>query len=161
MRTSKAFGITMLVAGLVVGLAVVGVGKPGSPGSSASVTVNASFTITSWISLSVTEGSSVDFGDIAGGGGYLGDDKTELQVVSTTSWTITSSILWDHDDTDVPDGASESVIEIALGIPYSTSGGWGSSSPEISYELDLSDNDMASLPEGNYRFVIQYTATTD
>ncbi|MCK5827784.1 hypothetical protein KAH43_04585 [Candidatus Bipolaricaulota bacterium] len=155
MRIRKAFGMTMLVAGLVLGLAVTVVA------ASDSVTVNASFTVPSWISLSVLGDGNVGFGDIAGGGGYSGDNTTDLRVLSTTSWAITSSILWSNPATIVPAGASTVVIETALGIPYSTSGTWGISSPVVSYTMNVTDDDMVSLPVGNYNLVIQYTATTD
>ena len=84
MRIRKAFGMTMLVAGLVLSSAVAVVA------ASDSVTVNASFTVPSWISLSVLDNGDVGFGEIAGGGGYAGDNTTDLRVLSTTSWTITT-----------------------------------------------------------------------
>ena len=155
MRMLKAFGMTMLVAGLVLGTAI------GVAAASDSVSVNASFTIPSWISLSVVGDGNVGFGDIAGGGGYAGDNTTDLRVLSTTSWTITSAIAWSNPATVVPAGASTTLIETALGIPYSTSGTWGISSPTVSYVMNLTDDDMSSLPVGNYNLVIQYTATTD
>ena len=155
MRMLKAFGMTMLVAGLVLGSAVA------VSATSDSVLVNASFTIPSWISLSVSAGGSVGFGEVTGGGGggYAGDTTTDLRVLSTTSWAITSAILWGS--STVPNGASQPVIEIAFGIPYSTSGTWGITTPVVSYTMTVTDDDMASLPEGAYNLVIQYTATTD
>ena len=155
MRILKAFGMTMLVAGLVLGLAVA------VTAASASANVNASFTIPSWISLSVVGNGDVGFGSIAGGGGYAGDNTTDLRVLSTTSWSITSAIQWSNPATIVPVGASTTVIETALGIPYNTSGTWGISSPTVSYTMNITDDDMTSLPVGDYSLVIQYTATTD
>jgi hypothetical protein len=31
----------------------------------------------------------------------------------------------------------------------------------VSYAMTLAESDLATLPEGNYNLVIQYTATTD
>lgn len=155
MRIRKAFGMTMLVAGLVLSSAVAVMA------ASDAVTVNASFTVPSWISLSVLGDGNVGFGDVAGGGGYSGDNTTDLRVLSTTSWAITSSIQWSNPATSVPAGASTTFIETALGIPYSTSGTWGVSSPVVSYMMNIADDDMVNLPVGSYNLVIQYTATTD
>ena len=129
--------------------------------ASDSVSVNASFTVPSWISLSVVGDGSVGFGDIAGGGGYAGDNTTDLLVLSTASWTITSAIQWLDVSTVVPAGASTSVIESALGIPYNTSNTWGIFMPIVNYTMTVAGNDMAGLPQGNYNLVVQYTAATD
>ena len=129
--------------------------------ASDSVSVNASFIVPSWISLSVVGNGDVDFGNITGNGAYPGDNTTDLLVLSTASWTITSAIQWLDVSTVVPAGASISVIESALGIPYNTSNTWGIFMPIVNYTMTVTGNDMAGLPEGNYNLVIQYTATTD
>jgi len=157
MRILKAFGMTMLVAVLVLGLAVVVIAE------SASSNVNVWFYIPSWISLSVTSGDYVNFGDIAegGGGGHTALDTTDLRVLSTTSWAVTRAILWDS--SIIPAGASQAVIETALETTYSNpSGTWGITTSTVSYALTFSDDELATyLPVGNYDLVIQYTATTD
>ncbi len=151
MRMLKAFGLTLLVAVLAAGVVAA---------KSDSVNVNASFTIPSWISLSVVGNGDVGFGEIAGGGGYAGDSKTELRVLSTTSWSLSSTILWAQ--STMPDGASQSVIESALALTLSANGGtWGFHTVSVSYQMDVTDEDMAELPVGDYNLVIQYTATTD
>jgi hypothetical protein len=158
----KAVGMTMLVAGLVFGLALVVVASPGDykKEDSASVSINASFSIPSWISLSVVGNGDVSFGEVAGGGGYQGNNETELRVVSTTSWALSSTILWN--DSTMPDGVSQSIIEKALDLSFDKVGGsWGVHSVNVSYKFDVSDDDMAELPVGDYNLVIQYTATTD
>ena len=129
--------------------------------ASDSVSVNASFIVPSWISLSVVGNGDVDFGNITGNGAYPGDNTTDLLVLSTASWTITSAIQWLDVSTVVPIGANVSVIQSAIGIPYNTSGVWGIFMPIVNYTMTVTGNDMAGLPEGNYNLVIQYTAATD
>ena len=157
MRTLKTLGMMMLVAGLVLGLTV---GAFAKKSDEASATVNASFSIPSWISLSILGNGDVDFGDIAGGGGYAGNRETELRVLSTTNWALSSTILWN--DSSMPEGASQSVIENALELSFDKlAGAWGVHDVTVSYELNVNDNDLAELPVGDYNLVIQYTATTD
>jgi len=155
MRMLKNAGMAMLVAGLVLGL---GLGVAAKSESSASI--NASFSIPSWISLAVVGNGDVSFGEIAGGGGYVGDAATELRVLSTTSWALASTILWS--ESTLPNGASQSVIEKALDLSFDKqAGSWGMHYVEVSYAMDLSDEDVAELPVGKYNLVVQYTATTD
>lgn len=159
MRMLKGFGIVMLVA---VTVTVVGIGAMAmaKPGDEAAVSVNASFSIPSWISLSIVGNGDVSFSDIAGPGSYDASDETQLQVLSTTSWSISEDILWG--ESTLPEGASQSTIDQALERSYDqTSGSWGIHRVNVSYTLDLEVDDMANLPEGDYNLVIQYTATTD
>jgi hypothetical protein len=158
MRMLKGFGMALLVAVLVVGLAVVAFGKASAAESSA--TINASFTIPSWISLTVVGSGDVAFSDIVGPGTYKASNGTELRVLSTTSWALTSAIVWS--ESDIPSGAGQATIEKALNLTLSqTSGSWGVHTVDASYEFELSENDLANLPVGDYNLVIQYTATTD
>jgi hypothetical protein len=154
----KGFGVTMLVAVLVVGLAVVASAKAGTDESSA--TINASFSIPSWISLTVVGDGDVAFEDIMGPGTYKALSGTELRVLSTTNWVLSSAILWS--ESTIPSGASQSTIEQALNLTLSeTSGTWGVHKVDASYKLELLETDVADLPVGDYNLVIQYTATTD
>jgi len=154
MRMLKNVGMVMMAAGLVLGLGLA------ASAADASATVNATFAIPSWISLAVVGNGDVDFGDIAGGGGYVGDRNTQLRVLSTTSWALTSTILWAS--STMPAGASQSIIENALSLSFSeAAGSWGLHSVQVSYSMDVVDEDLAELPVGNYTLVIQYTATTD
>jgi len=154
MRMLKNVGMVMMVAGLVLGLAAA------VSAADSSATVNAKFAIPSWISLSVVGSRDVSFGDIAGGGGYAGDSNTTLRVLSTTSWALSSTILWAN--STMPNGASQSVVENALSLTFSqAAGSWGVHQVEVSYQMDVVDEDLAELPVGDYNLVIQYTATTD
>ncbi|MEN6368567.1 MAG: hypothetical protein ABFD77_02590 [Thermotogota bacterium] len=154
MRISKGFGIAMAIVASVVGLAV------GVSASSDSVSVNASFSILSWISLSVVGNGDVSFGDITGVGSYKGSNGTEMLVLSTTTWSLSNTILWAQ--STLPKGASQKTIESVLALTFDrTSGTWGVHDVNVSYEMTLNESDLATLPEGNYNLVIQYTATTD
>jgi len=154
MRMLKTVGMMMLVAGSVFGLAV------GVAAADSSASVNASFQIPSWIALAVVGDGDVDFGVIAGAGGYAGNNDTNLRVISTTSWSLTSAILWAS--STYPTGASQSVIESALSLTMSTdSGTWGLHSILVEYGMNVVEEDLAELPVGDYNLVIQYTATTD
>jgi len=154
MRMFKAVGMTLLVAGLVLGLAVA------ATAASSSATVSASFQIPSWIALVVVGDGDVGFGEIAGAGGYAGNNDTELRVLSTTSWSLSSAILWGA--STVPTGASQSIIESVLSLSMSAdSGTWGLHSVVVDYEMNVEEGDLAELPVGDYNLVIQYTATTD
>jgi hypothetical protein len=102
----------------------------------------------------------VSFGDIAGVGTYAGSSDTEMLVLSTTSWSIASTILWAQ--STLPSGASQATIASVLALTFDrTSGTWGVHNVNVSYEMTLDESDLATLPEGNYNLVIQYTATTD
>lgn len=159
MRMLKGFGFVMLVAVLVVGIAAMASAK-GDDGDEAAVSVNASFSIPSWISLSIIGNGDVSFSDIAGPGSYDASNATQLQVLSTTSWSISEDILWGK--STLPEGASQSTIDQALERSYDqTSGSWGIHRVNVSYTLELEVDDMANMPEGDYNLVIQYTATTD
>jgi len=126
------------------------------------VQITAMFSIPSWIALSVIGDGSVGFGEIAGGGAYAGDNQSTLRVISTTSWTLTSTIRWDDPLTSIPNGASQTIIEGALALtPSTTSGLWGLHFISVDYEMTVTDEDLAELPVGDYSLVIQYTATTD
>jgi len=124
--------------------------------------VTARFTIPSWIALSIVGSADVDFGEIAGGGAYVGDTQTTLRVLSTTSWTLTNTILWSDPATSIPAGASQTIIEAALDLTLSdTSGAWGLHLVTVDYQMTVTDEDLAELPVGDYSVVIQYTASTD
>jgi hypothetical protein len=168
MRMGKVLGVAVLVA-VVGGVAAIGVAAPigrGVPfggaasGAEDSVAVNASFSIPSWISLSVQGNGDVSFASITGPGSYNGSNGTTLRVLSTTSWSISSEILFK--DSTMPKGASESTIEDALSMGFDkTNGSWGIHTVKVSYEFELDEDDMGDLPEGDYNLVVQYTATTD
>jgi len=154
MRMHKGLGIAMAVVVAVMGLTA------GVSAASSSASVNASFSILSWISLSVVGNGDVSFGDIAGVGTYVGSNNTQMRVLSTTSWSVTSTILWSK--STLPTGASQTTLTNALALTFDkTSGTWGSQTVNVSYKMTLGENDLASLPKGNYNLVIQYTATTD
>ena len=157
MRMLKGFGIVMLVSVLVVGIAVMASAKNGNE---AAVSVNASFSIPSWISLSAIGNGNVSFTDIAGPGSYAASNGTQLQVLSTTNWEISGEILWS--ESNMPEGASQQTIDNALERSYDkTSGSWGIHNVNVSYKFNVEVDDMADMPEGDYSLVIQYTATTD
>jgi hypothetical protein len=161
MRMLKGLGAMLVVAAMVIGLAVAVTAKPAAPANGeTSVSVNASFSIPSWISLSIVGHGDVSFDDITGPGSYDGSNKTQLRVLSTTSWSLSSAILWA--DSTLPSGASQSTLGKALALTFDqTSGSWGVHDVSVAYEIDLGVNDLANLPEGDYNLVIQYTATTD
>jgi hypothetical protein len=158
MRMNKGLGTALVVAAMGIGLAVMVSATPVS--GEASVSVNASFSISSWISLSIIGNGDVSFDDITGPGSYDGSNKTQLRVLSTTSWSLSSAILWA--DSTLPKGASQSTLSHALALTFdATSGSWGVHDVNVAYEIGLGVGDLANLPEGDYNLVIQYTATTD
>ena len=151
MRMNKVLGVAMLVA--VVGSMIV-------VGASDSASVNASFSIPSWISLSIQGNGDVSFANITGPGKYNGSNSTQLRVLSTTDWAITSEIVFK--DSEMPKGVEESVIEKALSFDFNqTEGSWGIHTVNVSYGFEVDEDDMGALPEGDYNLVVQYTATTD
>jgi hypothetical protein len=156
---NKFVGVAVLVAAMMVGVTVASFAVA-KPEASAAVSVNASFSIPSWISLVVVGNGNVSFADITGPGTYAGSNGTQLRVLSTASWSLSSSILWAS--STLPKGASQATIEKALvGTFDTTSGSWGVHNVNVSYRLSLTADDVATLPQGDYNVVIQYTATTD
>jgi hypothetical protein len=148
----------MLVAAMVVGVSAVSFAVA-TPASSA-VSVNASFSIPSWISLSIVGSGDVSFASITGPGTYNGSNSTQLKVLSTANWAITGAILWTS--STLPAGASQATIEKGLQRTFDkTSGAWGSQNVNVSYKLSLTADDVATLPQGDYSVVVQYTATTN
>jgi hypothetical protein len=161
MRMLKGFGFVMLVTVLVVGAAVMASAMaPMGQTNESAVSVNASFSIPSWISLSVIGNGNVSFSDVTGPGSYAASNATRLRVLSTTSWTVSGEILWS--ESKIPAGASQQTIDNALERSYdSTSGSWGIHNVNVSYMLNIVADDLASMPTGDYSLVIQYTATAD
>ena len=153
MRMRKFVGLLVIV-GVVMGTAVAGWA------AQSSVSVNASFVVPSWISLSVVGSGDVSFPNVTGPGTYAGSNGTKLHVMSTASWSLSNTILWTA--STLPTGASQTVLETALGRTFDkTSGAWGIADINVSYVLTLSAEGLASMPQGNYNLVIQYTATTN
>ncbi len=157
MRMLKVVGMAMLVAAMVVGVAAVSFA---ATGVSSAVSVNASFSIPSWISLSVVGNGNVNFASITGPGTYNGSNSTQLRVLSTANWSISSSILWTS--STMPAGASQATVEKDLQRTFDkTSGTYGAQNVNVSYKLGLTADDMGTLPQGDYSVVVQYTATTN
>jgi hypothetical protein len=159
MRMLKVVGTAMLVAATVVGVAAVAFAVT-TPVASSAVSVNASVSIPSWISLSVVGNGNVNFASITGPGTYNGSNSTQLKVLSTANWAITSSILWTN--STMPAGASQATVEKDLQRTLDkTSGTYGVQTVNASYKLALTADDMGTLPQGDYSVVVQYTATTN
>jgi hypothetical protein len=157
MRMLKVVGTAMLVAAMVVGVAVASFA---AAGASSAVTVNASFSIPSWISLSVVGDGNVSFASITGPGTYNGSNSTQLKVLSTANWSVSSAILWMS--STVPAGASQATVQKDLQMAFDkTSGTFGLQTVNVSYKLVLTSDDMGTLPQGSYSVVVQYTATTN
>jgi hypothetical protein len=153
MRMRKFVGL-LVVVGVVTGAVVAGWA------AQSSVSVNASFVVPSWISLSIVGSGDVSFQNVTGPGTYAGSNGTKLRVLSTASWVLSNTILWTS--STLPSGASQAVLETALGRSFDrTSGAWGLSDINVSYALTLSADDLANVPQGNYNLVVQYTATTN
>jgi len=149
----KIITTALLVAALTAGSAMA---------ASDQEQIAATFSIPSWIALAVIGSGDVDFGEIAGGGAYVGNNETSLRVISTASWTLSSEILWTDPGTSIPAGASQAIIEAALAMNMSAQGGsWGLHFVTVGYEFTVTDEELASLPVGDYGLVVRYTATTD
>jgi hypothetical protein len=156
MRMLKVVGMAMLVAAMVVGVAAV------SFAASSAVSVNASFSIPSWISLSIVGNGDVSFASITGPGTYNGSNGTQLRVLSTANWSLSNTILWASPSSKMPVGASQATVDASLQRTFDkTSGAWGSQTVNVSYKLVLTSDDLATLPQGDYSLVVQYTATTN
>jgi len=147
---------------IAVGLLVAAMASGTALAATDLAQVTATFSIPSWIALAVIGNGDVAFGEIAGGGAYVGNNETSLRVISTASWTLSNEILWDDPLTSIPDGASQAIIEAALARNMSSNGGaWGLHFITVDYEFTVTDEELASLPVGDYGLVIRYTATTD
>jgi len=156
MRMFKVVGMAMLVAAMVVGVAAV------SFAASSAVSVNASFSIPSWISLSIVGNGDVSFASITGPGTYNGSNGTQLRVLSTANWSLSNTILWASPSSKMPVGANPATIDASLQRTFDkTSGAWGSQTVNVSYRLVLTSDDLANLPQGDYSLVVQYTVTTN
>lgn len=118
MRMLRSLELVMLVSILVAGMAVM---TSAQNGNGAAVSVNASFSIPSWISLSAIGNGNVSFTGIAGSGSYAASNGTQLQVLSTTHWEISGEILWS--ESDMPEGASQQTIDNALERSYDKASG--------------------------------------
>ncbi|MEI6171245.1 MAG: hypothetical protein WCQ45_02015 [bacterium] len=160
MRMLKVVGMAMLVAAMVVGVAAVSFATV--PAASSAVSVNASFSIPSWISLSIVTGGDVGFASITGPGTYNGSNGTQLRVLSTANWSLSNTILWASPSSKMPVGANPATIDASLQTTlHKTSVAWGSQTVNVSYRLVLTSDDLANLPQGDYSLVVQYTVTTN
>jgi hypothetical protein len=155
MRMNKLVAFGMVLVTLALGSVMVSA-------ASASATANVSFTIPSWISLTVTSGGSVSFASVTGPGSYAGSAATDLRVISTTAWTLSDQIVWTSSTLPTgSDAATQSTLNSALARSYTASGTWGQTTVPVTYTLTLADTGLANLPAGNYALVVQYTATTN
>ena len=158
MRMNKLVVLGMLVATLVLGGAVLATAAGVSSSASASV----SFTIPAWISLTVTSGGSVSFASITGPGTYTSSADTNLRVISTTAWTLSDQIVWTSSTLPLgANGVTQSTLTASLARAYTGPGTWGLQNVAVKYTLTLSDSGLANLPAGDYKLVVQYTATTN
>jgi hypothetical protein len=155
MRMNKLVAFGMVLVTLALGSVMVSA-------ASASATANVSFTIPSWISLTVTSGGSVSFASVTGPGSYAGSAATDLRVISTTAWTLSDQIVWTSSTLPTgSDAATQSTLNSALARSYTASGTWGQTTVPVTYTLTLADTGLANLPAGDYALVVQYTATTN
>jgi hypothetical protein len=110
------------------------------------------------ISIDVTSGATVGFPQLLQAGTYPGETSTQLLVSSTSSnWAI------DYVPTfSIPENAQQSVVERILQVTVAPHGSGAGTTPlVVSYELNVTDQDFAGLPEGTYVIGITYTVTAD
>jgi len=148
----RAIGLAIALLGATISIAAMG--------ATDTATTNATFVIPSWISLAVVENGSIGFPEIIGPGTYSATADPRLRVLSTASWTLTEAILWSG--STIPTGADEATIDrVFVRTPEVTSGAWGLTFINVAFELVITDDDLANMPEGTYNVLVQYTATTD
>jgi len=110
------------------------------------------------IAIEIVRGESVSFPPVLRVGRLDADDTTTLRVTSSSSgWSLDQTLLF-----DVPSGAQEDVVrrvfKIAVG-PYAERA--GATDIQVSYAIDIGEEDLAGLPEGSYVIGVAYTVTLD
>jgi hypothetical protein len=110
------------------------------------------------ISIDVTSGATVGFPQLLQAGTFPGDTSTQLLVSSTSSnWAIDYSPTF-----SIPENAQQSVVERILQVTVAPHGSGAGTTPLlVSYELNVTEQDFAGLPEGTYEIGITYTVTAD
>lgn len=117
--------------------------------------VPVSFTMANHLELSVTKGSSVDFGEVSPTElPKTLREASKLRVESNAKWEIGVDKAVDT----MPAGASESDVKDSLQVALSRSQGEGNAR-NIGVDYTLGES-AAELPAGDYSIVVIYTATT-
>ena len=110
------------------------------------------------IAIEIVRGESVSFPPVLQAGRLDAEDTTTLRVTSSSSgWSLDRTLLF-----DVPSGAQEDVVRSVFDVeigPYAKSA--GATDVEISYAIDIGEEDLAGLPEGSYVIGVAYTVTLD
>lgn len=144
--------------GSIDGTVVFGGAGWGDPSVTYQGTIDGPLCEGSSISLDVTSGATVEFPQLLQAGTFPGDMSTQLLVSSTSSnWSLDYSPTF-----SIPENAQQSVVERILQVTVAPHGsGAGATHLSVSYELNVTDQDFAGLPEGTYVIGITYTVTAD
>jgi hypothetical protein len=145
-----------LIAGLLLLGCVTGVAAE----SSATVTVGYTIAVEEFIELTVISGGAVEFGLISEPGTYAPLAGTKLGLRSNRDWILTDALLLES--STYPDGADTGTMTNTLSRSYQST---GEAAPtwieiDVSYQLILSQTDLDNLPDGEYRLIVQFTAST-
>jgi len=110
------------------------------------------------LSVVIVNGTLVGFPPVQGIGQTLADNGTRLEITSTSAgWTLCHSL-----EALIPQGASHDVVTRVLRIEYEPySANVGATFVDVTYLLDVADEDLFGLPEGDYALSITFTVATD
>lgn len=110
------------------------------------------------ISVDVLSESQVVFPVLSGPGVFEYNGATELRISSTSQgWSLGHSL-----ELAIPEEASYETVERIFHVlfePYETLA--GTVQIGVTYELIVSEEDFAGLPEGTYTITVTFRATTD
>jgi hypothetical protein len=149
--------ISLITVLFLVGYAI---GLVAAADSSVTVTVGYTIMVEPFVELTVLNGEAVEFGLISTPGTYPPSAGTLLGLRSNRDWLLTDTFLLEA--STYPDGADTATMGNTLSRSYQNSGGPASTWIEIDvdYLLTLSQENLDNLPNGDYRLIIQFTATT-
>ena len=110
------------------------------------------------LSIEVVHGGAIQFPDLSSDGRHEAEEATRLRVAALSAgWALSYDLEF-----NLPAGASEEAVrrifEVMI-LPYTP--GSAASEVGVAYAVDLREEDLQGLPEGDYAITILFTVATD
>ena len=112
----------------------------------------------SGISIEVVHGGAIAFPNPDGAGRFPAEDETLLRVsAASAGWALSHTL-----DFDLPDEASEEIVrKVFQVIVEAHSSSVATSELTVTYVVEIQDEDLFGLPQGDYGVTIGFTVSTD
>lgn len=110
------------------------------------------------LSIEVVSGGAIRLPDLPGAGRHEAEETTRLLIGAITAgWALSYDLEF-----ELPPGASDEIVRKIFDmtiLPYAA--GAATTEVDVAYAVDLGEDDLIGLPEGEYAITIRFTVTTD